>query len=106
MTLCTYCGHPVHRDACPSRIQTSPKTTTEPVHQARGPAVKPPCPDCGYRHSPGDTYALNRFNRAEPIAFRAAYDGAPNRTTRAAAEADMCRWRRQLAAIETKEPTP
>ena len=43
----------------------------------------------------GHTIAVGRFRPDGPIGYRACYPGAPEHTTRAAAERDMCRHRQE-----------
>jgi len=57
--------------------------------------MKPPCPDCGRIHTTADTHALRRFEPTLAHTYAAAYPGAPERTTRTAAERDMCRHRQE-----------
>ena len=52
------------------------------------------CPLCGATHST-DTVAMHRFDPNRPTTFRARYPFAPERTTRAAAERDACRFRQE-----------
>lgn len=52
------------------------------------------CPDCDHLHTAADTVAIGRFT--PPPTFRASYVDSPERTTRAAAEQDMCRMRQTL----------
>ena len=60
-----------------------------------GQRMKPPCPDCGHTHTATDSHALRRFEPTLAHTFAATYPGAPERTTRAAAERDMCRHRQE-----------
>ena len=49
-----------------------------------------PCLVCGYIHRPEtSTHAVGRFTWAVPL-YRADFDGAPLRATRAEADADAC----------------
>lgn len=50
---------------------------------------KQPCPSCGHTHAADWTVAISRFQGAVR-AYRARYDESPVRSTRDAAEADMC----------------
>lgn len=52
------------------------------------------CDDCDHLHTAADTIAIGRFT--PPPTYRAQYVGSPERTTRAAAERDMCRMRASL----------
>ena len=54
------------------------------------------------RFVPADTYAIGRFVPGDP-AFRAQFPGSPERTTRAAAERDMCRWRAERQPMQGQE---
>ena len=49
-----------------------------------------------------DTYAIGRFTPGDPT-FRAQFPGSPERTTRAAAERDMCRWRAERQPMQGQE---
>lgn len=51
--------------------------------------MKPPCPQCGFVHASNDARAVGRFTRSA-AGYAADFGGAPVRTTRAEAEADMC----------------
>ena len=53
------------------------------------------CPLCGATHVSTDTVALHRFDPNQPTTFRARHPFAPERTTRAAAERDACRFRQE-----------
>ena len=66
------------------------------------PARSHPCPDCGHTHAGTDTYAIGRFAPGDPT-FRAQFPGSPERTTRAAAERDMCRWRAERQPKQGQE---
>ena len=60
--------------------------------------IGPPCPVCGYIHRPEtSTHAVGRFTWAAPM-YRALYDGAPLRNTRAEAELDACAHNRAIDA--------
>lgn len=52
------------------------------------------CAACNHLHTAADTVAIGRFT--PPPTFRAQYVGSPERTTRAAAERDMCRFRQTM----------
>ena len=65
--------------------------------------IPAPCPDCGATHTSTDTCAVGRFLPTGPE-FRARYDGAPLRATRAEAERDMCRWRQDRRPLDRQEP--
>ena len=59
---------------------------------------RPPCPACDHRHTPHSSTAMvGRFTRAAPM-YRALYDGAPLRNTRAEAELDACAHNRAIDA--------
>ena len=52
--------------------------------------IGPTCPVCGHIHRPeSSTHAVGRFTWAVPL-YRADFDGAPLRATRAEADADVC----------------
>ena len=53
------------------------------------------CPECDHVHTTADTVAVGRFLPTGPQ-YRAQYVNSPLRTTRAAAERDMCEFRRTL----------
>lgn len=56
--------------------------------------AKPLCPDCGYIHTPSMVHAIGRFDTTSAPAFRAipsGPDATPMRSTREAAEADLCK---------------
>ena len=53
------------------------------------------CPLCGAVHTSTDTVALHRFDPNTPTTYRARHPFAPERTTRAAAERDACRFRQE-----------
>ena len=57
--------------------------------------MNPSCPECDHTHTTTDTIAVGRFLPAGPQ-YRAQYVNSPLRTTRAAAERDMCRFRQSL----------
>ena len=60
--------------------------------------IGPPCPVCGYIHRPeSSTHAVGRFTWAVPL-YRADFDGAPLRATRAEADADVCARNRAIDA--------
>lgn len=54
--------------------------------------IKPPCPKCGHTHSTDWTVAVGRFDPNGIAGYRATYDDAPLRQTRAHAELDMCQY--------------
>ena len=53
------------------------------------------CPLCGTIHAPTDTRAMHRFDPTVPTTYRADHPFAPERTTRAQAERDACRFRQE-----------
>ena len=53
------------------------------------------CPLCGAIHTSTDTVALHRFDYTKPTTYRARHPFAPERTTRAQAERDACRFRQE-----------
>jgi hypothetical protein len=59
--------------------------------------TRPVCPDCGHIHTSTDTIAVGRLHppASALVRYRANHPGAPLRYTREAAEADMCRWRKE-----------
>ena len=57
--------------------------------------MNPTCLICGHIHASDDAKALGRFTPDGPTVYRASYDGAPIRTTRAEVEADACRHRQE-----------
>ena len=60
--------------------------------------IGPTCPVCGYIHRPEtSTHAAGRFTWAVPL-YRADFDGAPLRATRAEADADVCARNRAINA--------
>jgi hypothetical protein len=52
--------------------------------------MKPACPKCRTIHPSNATRIVGMFSYDYPV-FRADYDGAPRRHTRAEAEADYCK---------------
>ena len=58
--------------------------------------MKPPCPDCGHVHTPGDARAVGRFDPDAIALYRANYPNSPLRTSRDEAMQDMCAHRQEL----------
>ena len=53
------------------------------------------CAACGHTHTGTDTHALRRFEPTLAHTYAATYPRAPERTTRAQAERDMCQHRQE-----------
>lgn len=55
--------------------------------------LKELCGRCGHMHKAADAPAVGRFQVDGPLGYRALYEGAKLRSSRAEALVDMCNWR-------------